>query len=316
MKKKHLEGWQLLGATATLDRLRALGREIPGLRAARDTECLHRMRVASRRLRSTLGIFEPYLGRDARRWRKRIRRMTSTLGRARDLDVQIEFVEAFLRGLKDEEVRAGPRRLLEHLRRERSRAQRTVEKALDELDASGALEAMRAGLRSIVSGGRRKHSRCVRPLEHRKVRRTLAAGVEELLAYGRYVYRPECVHELHEMRIVSKRLRYTLEAFAPHHPEELTRILRVTKKLQGLLGDVHDCDVWVAYLPRFLEELRLTGKGAKKGSPLPEWIRCGIERLREDRRRVREGLYAKLVKLWGKLEEERTWKRFLKRLGS
>jgi len=55
------ESFCLFGAEAVLKRLEALEQEINGVCKADDIECVHRMRVASRRLRSTFAIFEECL---------------------------------------------------------------------------------------------------------------------------------------------------------------------------------------------------------------------------------------------------------------
>ena len=53
-------------------------------------------------------------------------------------------------------------------------------------------------------------------------------------------------HERHHaMRIAAKRLRYTLELARPIASPISAEIGDAVKKLQTLLGEVHDCDVWV-----------------------------------------------------------------------
>jgi hypothetical protein len=46
--------------------------------------------------------------------------------------------------------------------------------------------------------------------------------------------------ELHQLRLASKRLRYTLELFRPCYPAGLEDRIRALKKLQDWLGDVND----------------------------------------------------------------------------
>jgi CHAD domain-containing protein len=61
-----------------------------------DVERVHDMRVATRRLRAALEIFEPCFPR--KRWRKalkRVKRLADALGERRDLDVEIELLESF-----------------------------------------------------------------------------------------------------------------------------------------------------------------------------------------------------------------------------
>ena len=66
----------LFGADALQAQLEALARETDGVRASEDIEFVHRMRVASRRLRGTLSIFTPCLPRKrVEGWTRAIRRI-------------------------------------------------------------------------------------------------------------------------------------------------------------------------------------------------------------------------------------------------
>jgi CHAD domain-containing protein len=51
----------------------------------------------------------------------------------------------------------------------------------------------------------------------------------------------------HDMRIAAKRLRYVLEVVGPCFGPEAKVARRAAKELQGVLGEIHDCDVM---LPR------------------------------------------------------------------
>lgn len=67
----------------------------PGVLDVGDIERVHDMRVATRRLRAALEIFEPCFPR--KRWRKVLRRvkaLADALGVRRDLDVEIELLES------------------------------------------------------------------------------------------------------------------------------------------------------------------------------------------------------------------------------
>ena len=52
----------------------------------------------------------------------------------------------------------------------------------------------------------------------------------------------------HALRIAGKKLRYTIELFAPVLGEEAEELLTALKRLQGLLGELHDRDVLVDLL--------------------------------------------------------------------
>jgi CHAD domain-containing protein len=68
-----------------------------------DIERVHDMRVATRRLRAALEVFEPCFPRKRhRKALKRVKRLADALGRRRDADVEI----ALLEGLADDAVGA------------------------------------------------------------------------------------------------------------------------------------------------------------------------------------------------------------------
>ncbi len=80
--------------------------------------------------------------------------------------------------------------------------------------------------------------------------RIVAVRVEELRSFSPAVLDPEEVRALHDMRIAAKRLRYVLELTRPALGERAAKGARTAKKLQDVLGEIHDCDVM---LPRVRE---------------------------------------------------------------
>ena len=53
----------------------------------------------------------------------------------------------------------------------------------------------------------------------------------------------------HAMRIAAKRLRYTMEICRPMYPGRLDEPVEAVKRVQTLLGEIHDCDVWLNIRP-------------------------------------------------------------------
>jgi CHAD domain-containing protein len=72
--------------------------------------------------------------------------------------------------------------------------------------------------------------------------------LDEMYAWNVYVNDPYNVHELHNMRIAAKRLRYTLEIFEETFPQEGAQIIQEITQIQEELGAIHDSDVMVALL--------------------------------------------------------------------
>ncbi len=94
---RRLAPFCLSGARTLLHYLHDLMAALPQVRQMEDSECVHRLRVASRRLRSFLPLFAVCLSRQTcDRWRKQLRRLTRALGDVRDFDVQIACVEHVL----------------------------------------------------------------------------------------------------------------------------------------------------------------------------------------------------------------------------
>jgi CHAD domain len=61
---------------------------------------------------------------------------------------------------------------------------------------------------------------------------------------------------LHDMRIAAKRLRYVLEVTGPAFGAFAERATRMTKDLQDLLGEIHDCDVQIPEVQDFVDGLQ------------------------------------------------------------
>ncbi|HPH34331.1 MAG TPA: CHAD domain-containing protein [Methanoregulaceae archaeon] len=89
------------GTKYLLKQISALRKQIPGVIAAHDIEHIHQMRVATRRLRSALPLFPLcFPQKKIQRWRRDLRNTARSLGKARDLDVQISFLTGFIADLK------------------------------------------------------------------------------------------------------------------------------------------------------------------------------------------------------------------------
>ncbi len=114
--------------------------------------------------------------------------------------------------------------------------------------------------------------------------RIVATRLDELRALADDALEPGAERAQHDMRIAAKRLRYVLEIFEPCFGADATRARRAAKELQGVLGEIHDCDVM---LPRVE----------------------GVESLRALLRTRRELLHARFRELWAAEETRRTLER-------
>ncbi len=309
-------GLSVLAAKHFRRQAKRLSKQLEGIRGAEDIECIHRARVASRRLRAGLRMFQESMDPGVyARWRKCIRRITTGLGGARDADVQIEFLCRVLCELNEAALFPGLARLLARLEKERERLQPKVVKAVDKVEQSGVLKEMQGALGSV-----RVENRSAKDILNSlavlgEAERRIHAQLDELLAHESGLDDPCASGEHHAMRIAVKRLRYTLEIVHTPYHGILEGMLKTTKKVQTLLGDLHDCDVWIQRLTAFSEWLRLRAidRFGHEGSMAR--LTVGIHYLRDARSHDRENLFAELVDFWGRLTQAGTWEE-LRRLAS
>jgi len=73
--------------------------------------------------------------------------------------------------------------------------------------------------------------------------RIVAVRLAELRGFADEALNAEASKAQHNMRIAAKRLRYLLEIFEPCLGEEARGARDAAKRLQGVLGDLHDCDL-------------------------------------------------------------------------
>jgi len=302
-------GYALFGAESLLEQLAALAKEIEGVRAGRDLEHIHRMRVASRRLRVRLALFaDCFPPKKAADWRGPVRRLTRALGQARDTDVQIHYIQTVADGLEKDQRGPGVARILLRLSQRRQRLQGRVIKSLDRLQAGGALaeiekEARRLRISLRMHPGEAGPSAAARAL----ARDAILPRLEEMMGFEIYVTQPEREKELHQMRIAAKRFRYAMEVFAAWYPHNLKAELKAVRAVQEMLGDVHDCDVWLAVLPGFGEEERRMAQAYQGHARGLSRLKAGIEFVEQDRRAFREKRYREFVELWEKARQEGRW---------
>ncbi len=243
-----------------------------------------------------------------------MRRVTRALGIARDADVQMDSLQEFLESLEEPRYRAGIRRLLLRLQQRRDGAQDKVIEAMDRLELSGVLDGMGKTLRQIRVHARMRHVDENSPYVYQQAYLAIAMRLENMLAYEIYVNQPERLEELHAMRIAAKRLRYTMEVFAPLYQDELKQQLKTARNVQTMLGDIHDCDVWVEYLPQFLDKEKIrTMEYYGHTRPLSR-LKPGLLYLQQERQDHRMELYREFVKLWQQLQTQNVWDNLLEHI--
>lgn len=103
--------------------------------------------------------------------------------------------------------------------------------------------------------------------------RIVRTRLDELRSLAPAALEPSAATAQHDMRIAAKRLRYVLEIVGPCFGPEAKEARDAARRLQGVLGEIHDCDTM---LPRA----------------------AGIESLQNVLRTRRELLFRQFSELW------------------
>lgn len=131
--------------------------------------------------------------------------------------------------------------------------------------------------------------------------RTLANQIEahatDLLVNLGQIASMEHIEQLHEARIVAKRIRYLLEPVRAY-VDGAQSVVKRSKRLQELLGDLNDVHVLMLEIDQSFE-----GSMQQKAGRLRDCLRRGD--LERARREASVSEWAGLVELYGRLDAER-----------
>ncbi len=112
--------------------------------------------------------------------------------------------------------------------------------------------------------------------------RIVRTRLGELRSLAEPALDPSAAEAQHDLRIAAKRLRYVLEIVGTCFGAEADAARKLARELQGILGEIHDCDVM---LPRAE----------------------GIDSLTEFQRTRRELLFRRFSDLWSSEQTAATW---------
>ncbi len=259
-----------------------------------DIEDVHQSRVACRRLRAGLRFFgDCFDEKKTQRWKKEIKKLLKSLGTARDLDVQAEFLKNFIKNIPAEKkkYKTGLKRMLLRTAQKRKSIQPKVTTAVQKFQKHEVLKELHIETEKILfdllNSPEVLQSEEVfsRSFEH--IKQNLSAFMEKQDC----LENPLDAEGHHKMRIAAKKLRYTLEICEKAYEGRLDGHIKTVKKMQTLLGDVHDCDVWKETIDSFIEkETQRTEDYFGHLRPIRRMM-TGIEYLRENRAARRRELF-------------------------
>jgi len=272
-----------------------------------DPEYIHQLRVASRRADAALKAFRFSFGR--KRWRKvrkRLRTIRQAAGAARTCDVHIMTLAERLRQAEGE-----PRDTLAYALTRTETERRQAQGAVDEAARRFPEDKLRKGHDKLLAS--------VRAITRAKLRDDEASsphgsGTPTLLDTAMALLPPTIAdvdtaaaadlsvfENLHQLRIESKRLRYSMEIFAPCFDDHFRKVLYPEMKtLQDHLGSINDAHEMALRFDRF-------ACSTDGGQPDDEWQhrREGLDRLAGEWRAERESLRETFLQWWAAFQARR-----------
>jgi triphosphatase len=278
-------------AQARIDQqVAALSAHEAGVRSGDDPEDVHQMRVATRRLRAALRLFQPVLPPTAPDLRRELAWIADILGEARDLDVQIDSLARAAGDLQAEPEAFRPVLCLFQARqsaaRERLRSALSTERFATLVVELRALVAQPP--RDVADDGLALADQLVRET-HRKLRKA-----------GEQLHPSASPTAMHRARIRAKRFRYALECLAPLYGRPAQRLIRRAARLQDVLGSAQDAAV--------LRELLHVNSQPEHDLPPPSVFLLGqlsemyAERVREARAAAPPAYHRLVGRPWKRLK--------------
>lgn len=218
-----------------------------------DSEELHDMRVATRRMRTAFDIFGPaYDPKSIKQHLNGLRRIGKALGTVRDMDVILEHAVSYQNKLQ-ESGRLGLEPLLSEWKRQIDKKRSKMLKYLQSEAYQDFLHDFNLFLQqpdhiddSIIQETSDSHLRDIVPV----------------LIYTRYaavrayqsILPAASMQQLHALRIDFKKFRYTLEYFREILGESTKSVITELKQYQDHLGVLHDADVACDLVKTFLSD--------------------------------------------------------------
>jgi CHAD domain-containing protein len=284
----------------------AMQTEITTATTAADTEHIHCLRVSSRRIRTALELFQQCLpSKKGDQWRRQMRTVTRALGDTRDTDVQIERLNKIYKKLPNKKYRPGIRRLLLRQSQVREKLQHEVDTVITLLGKKRTLAQINKRFEqfNVDDIGEHLHAQGLFKMAFAEISHRL----DDFLSYEADIRKAENKKELHAMRIAAKRLRYCMEIFASLYEDKLENPLDIIRKVQTILGEIHDCDVWIEFLPDFIEKennriLKFYGH-----SHSTRYLKPGLEYFHNNRLRVRSRLFNQFQADWIFWRKQGVW---------
>jgi triphosphatase len=211
------------------------------------TEAVHDMRVATRRLRSVIRMFEPFYRRKAiRSYAKSLREVAATLGTVRDLEMMIAKVP-------DQMLQA----VTDVWKTEHDQARIDLLAMLDSTDYAQFVNELTVFVGTPYLEARLQSDE-PEPYYVRHVAPTMLYQRYSAVRAYEAVLNGASLDTLHTLRIAGKQFRYTLESFVEVLKPEAKTVIDAIKALQEHLGNLQDERVITDRIYEYVQHVQRT----------------------------------------------------------
>jgi CHAD domain-containing protein len=215
----------------------------PGARLGEDPEEVHDMRVATRRMRAGIALFDTALPARARWLRKELKWLADSLGAVRDLDVQIEQLDEWTAAFEGAD-RGALEPLVRILDTRRRQARRKLIRDFD----SRRFDRLVLRSTEMLRHGPLTRSTAARAPIVSVAQSLLSKPYKRVRKEGKRIASSSDPAAFHSLRIRCKRLRYALEFLGPLAPKETKAFVKRLVDVQDVLGEHQDAQVAMAHI--------------------------------------------------------------------
>jgi CHAD domain-containing protein len=241
-RAKPLTNFQALILDSLHDRWRTFRSELKRCRKKYSEEAVHDLRVATRRLSSTLDLVDRiHPETKLRKARRALKKQLDTFGPLRDVQVQLLSIEKMLPSFPE---------LQEFYDSLLKREHKLMQRLSVDLKAikTGKIKAR------VARAAGQLETLLDTPVAQQEKRAEAIQAVE--IAFNRVVERKQAIDprdsaSIHRMRVAFKKFRYLTESLAPVLSYITSKQLKAMDAFQGSMGDIQDAEVLLTSVRTF-----------------------------------------------------------------
>ena len=227
------------------DRWRKYRRELKRCQKKYSEDAVHDLRVATRRLMSTLGLLAPLIAdKRLKKSRRTLKKRLDMFDPLRDTQIQLLYVEKLLSTFPDlqafyDTLAKQERQRVKHIRKQVKRLR------------TARLE------KSATATGKQLRARLQDPTKLDETASAMMSAVDA--AFAKVVNRRRQIKSddtttIHRTRVAFKKFRYMVEVLQPLLAEVTDERLKRMHDFQTMMGDIQDIEVLSANLKAFVQK--------------------------------------------------------------